>query len=90
MTILVDKYTGQPKGFAYVEFELEACVKNAVLLNDTLFRGRQLKVMAKRTNLPGMKAGFRGRGRPHGPPGFNPRYGGKPPGFAKPRGFRPY
>ena len=65
ITILVDKYTGYPKGFAYVEFADEAAVANAILLNDTMFRGRQIKVMAKRTNIPGLKRG-RGRGRGRG------------------------
>ena len=67
ITILVDKYTGYPKGFAYVEFADEAAVANAILLNDTMFRGRQIKVMAKRTNIPGLKRG-RGRGRGRGGP----------------------
>ncbi|GJY17683.1 polyadenylate-binding protein 1, partial [Tanacetum coccineum] len=59
VTILTDKF-GQPKGFAYVEFvELEA-VQNAVLLNESELHGRQLKVAAKRTNVPGLKQ-FRGR-----------------------------
>lgn len=44
ITIMVDKFTCQPKGFAYMEFADEQNVNNAVLLNDSLFRGRQLKV----------------------------------------------
>ncbi len=103
VTILVDKYTGMPKGFAYVEFEAEPAVKNALLLSDTMFRGRQLKVMEKRTNVPGMKNRFRGRGRPPmgggapwGAP--SPWMGGAPgggrfgpaKGIFKPKGFRPY
>merc|ERR1719247_752204 len=63
ITILVDKFTGHPKGFAYVEFSDEATVANAQLLNDSLFRGRQLKVVAKRTNIPGYgkKGGKKGK-----------------------------
>jgi polyadenylate-binding protein 2 len=72
ITILVDKYTGHPKGFAYVEFADEAGVQNAILLNDTMFRGRQIKVTSKRTNLPGLKRG-RGRGRGRASP-FMPTY----------------
>ncbi|KAL9659478.1 hypothetical protein QQ045_024284 [Rhodiola kirilowii] len=54
VTILTDKF-GQPKGFAYVEFlEVEA-VQEALQLNESELHGRQLKVMAKRTNVPGMK-----------------------------------
>ncbi|KAJ9553302.1 hypothetical protein OSB04_017347 [Centaurea solstitialis] len=70
VTILTDKF-GQPKGFAYVEFvELEA-VQNALLLNESELHGRQLKVAAKRTNVPGMKQ-FRGR-RPNPYLGFHSR-----------------
>merc|ERR1719247_2792487 len=52
ITILVDKFTGHPKGFAYVEFADEQSVQNSLLLNGSLFRGRQLKVIQKRTNVP--------------------------------------
>merc|ERR1712187_256220 len=44
ITILVDKFTGNPKGFAYIEFGDQQTMQNAVLLNGSLFRGRQLKV----------------------------------------------
>merc|ERR1740138_466270 len=57
ITIMVDKFTCCPKGFAYMEFNDEAGVQNATLLNDSLFRGRQLKVVPKRTNLPGFNKG---------------------------------
>merc|ERR1719298_219078 len=60
ITILVDKYTGHPKGFAYIEFADEQSVQNSLLLNGSLFRGRQLKVTAKRTNVPGWN--FKGKG----------------------------
>merc|ERR1719335_1985910 len=43
ITILVNKHTGEPKGFAYIEFADEATVQNSLLLNGSLFRGRQLK-----------------------------------------------
>ncbi|XP_011626598.1 polyadenylate-binding protein 2 isoform X2 [Amborella trichopoda] len=88
VTILTDKF-GQPKGFAYVEFvELEA-VQNALLLNESELHGRQLKVLAKRTNVPGMKQfrprrfnpylAYRSR-RPYMPPYFYSPYGyGKVP-----------
>jgi len=78
ITILVDKFSGCAKGFAYVEFGDEQSVANAVLLNDALFRGRQLQVMQKRTNLPGkgMKGGGKGKGKPffkgHGKKGYAP------------------
>uniref|UniRef100_A0A7S0ZAS5 RRM domain-containing protein n=1 Tax=Timspurckia oligopyrenoides TaxID=708627 RepID=A0A7S0ZAS5_9RHOD len=62
VTILCNKFTGHPKGFAYIEFSDEDAVKNATILNDSMFRGRALKVTPKRTNVPGM-GDFRGRGR---------------------------
>ena len=36
-------------------------IENAVLLDDSLFKGRQLKVMPKRVNLPNFKGGGKGR-----------------------------
>lgn len=44
VTILCDKFTGHPKGFAYVEFADATFVENASALNESLFRGRLLKV----------------------------------------------
>mmetsp|Transcript_22365 Transcript_22365/g.48823 ORF Transcript_22365/g.48823 Transcript_22365/m.48823 type:complete len:196 (+) Transcript_22365:68-655(+) len=69
ITIMVDKFTGQPKGFAYMEFADEASIQNAVLLSDSLFRGRQLKVTPKRTNIPGFnmpKGKGKGKGKGRG------------------------
>ncbi|CAL4923875.1 unnamed protein product [Urochloa decumbens] len=54
VTILTDSF-GQPKGFAYVEFDEVEAVQNALLLNETELHGRPLKVCPKRTNIPGMK-----------------------------------
>ena len=54
VTILSDPYTQQPKGYAYVEFENEQSVVNALVLNETEFNGRLIKVCKKRTNLPHM------------------------------------
>ncbi|KAF1878387.1 hypothetical protein Lal_00047055 [Lupinus albus] len=90
VTILTDKF-GQPKGFAYVEFVEVDAIQNAILLNESELHGRQLKVSAKRTNVPGMKQyygrrpmGFRGR-RPFMPSPFYPPAGfgtyGKREGF---------
>ena len=71
VTILCNKYDGTPKGFAYVEFADKDSVDTAMALDDSLFRGRQIKVMPKRTNKPGIsstnrpprgRGGFRGRG----------------------------
>ncbi|KAJ8752647.1 hypothetical protein K2173_005536 [Erythroxylum novogranatense] len=99
VTILTDKF-GQPKGFAYVEFVEVDAVQNALLLNESELHGRQLKVSAKRTNIPGMKQyrgrrpnpylGFRPR-RPFAPAPFFPSYGyGRIPRFRRPMRYRPY
>ncbi|CAD5194827.1 polyadenylate-binding protein 2-like isoform X1 [Musa acuminata AAA Group] len=99
VTILTDKF-GQPKGFAYVEFlEVEA-VQEALQLNESELHGRQIKVAAKRTNVPGMKQ-FRPRRfspymgnpyrRPYMPPYFASPYGyGKFPRYRRPMRFRPF
>ena len=55
MTILCDKYSGHPKGFAYIEFTEKESVDAAIALDGSMFRGRQIKVMPKRTNKPGVR-----------------------------------
>ncbi|KAI5669853.1 hypothetical protein M9H77_19706 [Catharanthus roseus] len=99
VTILTDKF-GQPKGFAYVEFVEQEAVQEALLLNESELHGRQLKVMAKRTNVPGMKQ-FRPRRfnpytayryrRPFPAPYMYSPYGyGKSPRFRRPTRYMPY
>jgi polyadenylate-binding protein 2 len=86
VTILTDKFEN-PKGFAYVEFLEKDAVDAAVLLDGTgleEFPQRKLKVSAKRTNVPGMKAGGRGRGRGGG------RFGGFPGGMMMVPMMMPY
>ncbi|KAI0493955.1 hypothetical protein KFK09_024085 [Dendrobium nobile] len=99
VTILTDKF-GQPKGFAYVEFVEVEAVQNALLLNESELHSRQLKVSAKRTNIPGLKQ-YRGR-QPNAYMAFRSRrtfmpspyfapYGyGKAPRFRRPMRYRPY
>merc|ERR1712012_811840 len=90
VTILCNKFDGNPKGFAYVEFTDKDCVDTAMALDDSLFRGRQIKVMPKRTNKPGIsstnrpprgRGGFRGTRGYRGRGGFGamrrPRYRGE-------------
>ncbi|WEW55708.1 hypothetical protein PRK78_001141 [Emydomyces testavorans] len=96
VTILLDKFTGHPKGYAYVEFSEPSLVAQALVLNESLFRGRNLKVnlvngevVPKRTNLPGMSRG-RGRGGGggggfRGGRGYGGGYGGRG-GHYSPRG----
>ncbi|KAJ7117380.1 hypothetical protein C8R43DRAFT_1091177 [Mycena crocata] len=59
VTILCDKFTGHPKGFAYVEFAEPEHIDTALTMDNSLFRGRLIKVTPKRTNVPGFN---RGRG----------------------------
>lgn len=75
VTILTDKYSGHPKGFAYVEFTEKDSVQIAIALDESSFKGRIIKVNPKRTNKPGISTtnrpppgrggygGYRGRGR---------------------------
>lgn len=64
VTILCDKFSGHPKGFAYVEFTDKDSIQTAQALDDSLFRGRQIKVIPKRTNRPGITSTNRApRGR---------------------------
>eukprot|EP00771_Trimastix_marina_P003462 gnl/Trimastix_PCT/473.p1 GENE.gnl/Trimastix_PCT/473~~gnl/Trimastix_PCT/473.p1 ORF type:complete len:183 (+),score=9.32 gnl/Trimastix_PCT/473:78-626(+) len=80
VTILVNKYTGYPKGCAYIEFMDKEGAKNALALTDSTFRNREIKVLPKRTNLPGYGR-FRGSTAPYFPRGR----------FYRPRRFRrPY
>ena len=48
--------TGKGKGYAYIEFKNEDSVEQAIIkFNESLFKGRQLKVTKKRLNVPGKK-----------------------------------
>lgn len=44
VTILCDKFTGLPKGYAYIEFADKDGAENALALDNSPFKGRQLKV----------------------------------------------
>ena len=52
VTILCNKYDGSPKGFAYIEFADKDSVQTAMALDESLFRGRQIKVSAKLCTHP--------------------------------------
>ncbi|XP_057542948.1 polyadenylate-binding protein 2-like [Amaranthus tricolor] len=54
VTILTDEF-GLPKGVAYVEFEEQDAAQQALKLNESELHARQLKVLPKRTNVPGKK-----------------------------------
>lgn len=96
ITILFDKFSGLPKGYAYVEFDTKESVNTAIEeLHGKEFRGRELRVTPKRTNLPGFKprGGFRGgragfRGGFRGGRGFRGGFrGGRGGGFRGRGGF---
>ncbi|XP_032087335.1 embryonic polyadenylate-binding protein 2 [Thamnophis elegans] len=72
VTILCDKFSGHPKGYAYIEFAEQSALKAALELDEGTFRGRIIKVLPKRTNFPGIsstdRGGSRGRFRGRGAP----------------------
>lgn len=95
VTIVCDKFSGHPKGFAYIEFAEPALVPQALVLNDSIFRGRPLKIVPKRTNLPSFmlrgRGGFGPRGRGGRGGGYYARGGGYRGGFrGRGRGGSPY
>lgn len=121
VTILLDKFTGQPKGYvldcslyplfsplyiltayssnryAYVEFTEPSLVAQALVLNESVFKGRNIKVVPKRTNIPGMsrgrgRGGFRGGGRGYAGRGGGFHRGGSYRGGyrGRGRGYAPY
>mmetsp|Transcript_47606 Transcript_47606/g.76351 ORF Transcript_47606/g.76351 Transcript_47606/m.76351 type:complete len:277 (+) Transcript_47606:63-893(+) len=74
ITICCDKYTGTPKGCAYIQFKSQESVAAACLLNDKEFQGKTIQVVEKRTNLPmwlrAKRGGRGGRGRGRGRGGW--------------------
>ncbi|KAM9302027.1 embryonic polyadenylate-binding protein 2 [Gastrophryne carolinensis] len=71
ITILCDRFSGHPKGYAYIEFAEQSSAEAATALDESVFRGRTIKVLPKRTNVPGISTTDRGRfrGRARGPRG---------------------
>ena len=62
VTIVCDKMTGHSKGYAYIEFQTEESMHNAVKLNGSTFKDRELKVVRKRVNEPAFQRGGGGGG----------------------------
>ncbi|XP_069918017.1 embryonic polyadenylate-binding protein 2 isoform X2 [Oryctolagus cuniculus] len=89
VTILCDKFSGHPKGYAYIEFATKSSAQAAVELDESVFRGRVIKVLPKRTNFPGISSTDRGGLRLHPGPRAAPfprgSLQGRPPRF-RPRG----
>uniref|UniRef100_A0A8C0RJY4 RRM domain-containing protein n=1 Tax=Canis lupus familiaris TaxID=9615 RepID=A0A8C0RJY4_CANLF len=68
VTILCDKFSGHPQGVSASQFAAKSSAQAAVELDQSIFRGRVIKVCAaQRTNLPGISSTYRGglRGQPH-------------------------
>lgn len=90
VTIICDKFSGQPKGFGYIEFADKESVETAMALDGSLLKGRSIKVMPKRTNKPGItlsdRAKARGRGRGRGRGGMRGGMRGGPGGPMRGRG----
>jgi RNA recognition motif-containing protein len=78
VTILKDKFTGEPRGFGFVEMPAKAEAEAAIAgLNQNDLKGRQLTVNEARpkTERPsggGGRGGFGGRGGPRGGGGRRP------------------
>jgi RNA recognition motif-containing protein len=84
----VDRETGRPRGFAFVEFQDRAHAEQAIQkFNGQLFAGRPLAVSEARAREDRGPGGPRPGGPPSGPRpgGFGPR----PGGFGGPRPFDP-
>ncbi|ELK31379.1 Embryonic polyadenylate-binding protein 2 [Myotis davidii] len=45
VTILCNKFSGHPKGYAYIEFATESSAQAAVGLDKSIFQGRVIKVL---------------------------------------------
>ncbi|OFV90496.1 MAG: hypothetical protein A3G76_02270 [Acidobacteria bacterium RIFCSPLOWO2_12_FULL_65_11] len=77
----VDRETGRPRGFAFVEFQDRAHAERAIQqFNGQIFAGRPLAVSEARARED------RGPGGPPRPGGFSPR---PPSSFGAPRPFEP-
>uniref|UniRef100_A0A8C8RUA2 PABPN1 like, cytoplasmic n=1 Tax=Pelusios castaneus TaxID=367368 RepID=A0A8C8RUA2_9SAUR len=65
VTILCDKFSGHPKGSVLCagDVGLGHSLKAAVQLDESTFRGRVIKVLPKRTNVPGISTTDRGGAR---------------------------
>lgn len=94
----VDRETGRPRGFAFVDYADRAVAEEAIRKFDqTPFKGRGLAVSEARPREergpggPPRPGGFSPRPPPGGPGGFSgPRPGGAPGGYApRPGGFTP-
>jgi len=54
VTIMMNKSTGAPMGYGFIEFHKNEGATNALMLDETELRERIIKVQIKRKNIPGM------------------------------------
>lgn len=86
IVIPVDRDTGRPRGFAFVEFLDRGMAEQAVeRFNQQPFMGRSLSVSEARPREERPAGGGFGGPRPGGGGGFAPRPGGTGGGFGGPR-----
>lgn len=52
VTIGVNKATRKPLGYCYIEFATQEAAIRSKILNESLFKGRQITVIPKRKNVP--------------------------------------
>lgn len=55
ITIVRDPITRLSFGYAYMEFENAEAVEKALILNQSLFKGKQIEVERKKKTRPGMR-----------------------------------
>ena len=74
VTILLDKFTGHPKGYAYVEFTEPQLVNQALVLNESVFRNRNIKVCnIRQAQMKCMLTFDSGCSKAYQPPGYDAR-----------------
>lgn len=89
ITLLHDKHTGVPKGYAYVQFELPEVQEKALKLDGTELKGNKINVYKKRTNLPGYHKYYQYQRPLYYPNQWGYAYGGLPD-FKAMNFFPPY
>merc|ERR1712217_850652 len=63
VTVVMDKLSGLPKGFAYIEFADTSSVQNALLLNGGVFAERQIQVVKKQIGASKGKGKGKSKGK---------------------------
>ncbi len=88
---MCDKYTGCPKGIAYIEFSTMEGKDKALELNESLFNGRQLKIEDKRKNVPFYKRNVNHATKANNVPHYSySRQGALMGRYLSNRNFKPY